>query len=158
MAEPRPSGIRNFFGRIGDRLVPGNNYNPQTGQWTATPGQYAGAVGGVVGNLVMPGSGTLIRSAVNGATTGNGLFGFLHHQQGPVPAGPTSPAVIPFSPTFTQSGPVGFDPNTTTPASTPSGTNQAPQLPFTLTATQSGPVRNNFFGPTPFSGLTGVAA
>lgn len=69
-----------------------------------------------------------------------------------------SPSVIPFSPTFTQSGPVGFDPNTTTPASTPSGTNQAPQLPFTLTATQSGPVRNNFFGPTPLSGLTGVAA
>ena len=100
----RPNGVANFFGRVADRLVPGNNWNPNApaGQrWVATPGQYAGAAAGVVGNMFAPGSGTLIRSAVNGATTGNGIFGFLHHNTQPTPAGPTMGGNIPFSPGFT---------------------------------------------------------
>lgn len=74
----KPAGrVANFFGRIGDRIVPGNNWNPQTGTWTATPTQYLGGVGGIVGNAVVPGMGTLIRNGVHGATTGQGVFGFL---------------------------------------------------------------------------------
>lgn len=37
MAE-RPGAVRNFLGRVGDKFVWGQNYNPQTGQWSSTPG------------------------------------------------------------------------------------------------------------------------
>lgn len=57
----KPSGIRNFFGGLADRFFPGQNYNRGTGQFNVTPLQVLGAVGGVVGNAVAPGVGTLIR-------------------------------------------------------------------------------------------------
>jgi hypothetical protein len=73
----KPNVVQNFLGRFGDRLIPGNNWNPQTGTWTATPTQYIGGIGGIVGNAVAPGLGTLIRNGTHGATTGQGIFGFL---------------------------------------------------------------------------------
>lgn len=62
----KPSGIRNFFGGLADRFFPGQNYNRGTGQFNVTPLQVLGTVGGIVGNAIAPGTGTLIRQGVNG--------------------------------------------------------------------------------------------
>ena len=52
MAEP--GRFKNFLGRVGDKFVPGDNYNSQTGQWSATPLQYLGAaVGPAVGMMTL---------------------------------------------------------------------------------------------------------
>lgn len=45
--------------RIADHFVSGDNYNPQTGQWNATPGQYVSGIGSGLLNLLAPGLGTL---------------------------------------------------------------------------------------------------
>ena len=156
MADPKPRGrVSNFLFRGLDRLVPGNNYNRATGQWAATPTQYIGAVGSVVGNALLPGSGSIIRSAVHGATTGEGRLGFLQRQPQtftgrPVQAlGFTSPAAQ-----------LGAALNQRGPSETP----LAPeQLPFTL-PNRSGPLPfnpgQNRPAPTPtgMAGLTGIAS
>lgn len=170
MAGQRAGRIQNFFGRGFDRLVPGNNWNPNAApgaRWNATPTQYIGAVGGVVGNAIAPGAGNLIRSGVHGATTGQGIFGWLQPQGSftgnPVPAMTFNPNVI--------SAPGGLTPATLTPAT---------QIPFTNTATTSGPLpfnpnaidpnmaqsgpgtqQQSFLGPrlpTGMGGLTGFSA
>lgn len=51
--------------RLADRVIPGNNYNRNTGQWSATPGQYATGIGGILLNLAVPGAGTLLRTGAN---------------------------------------------------------------------------------------------
>lgn len=97
----KPNVFQNFLGRIGDRIVPGNNWNPQTGTWTATPVQYLGGVGGVVGNMVAPGLGNIIRSGTHGATTGEGMFGFLQ-RNGNFQGNPVNPMT--FNPQFGTNG------------------------------------------------------
>jgi hypothetical protein len=161
VADPKPRGrVGSFLFRGLDRLVPGNNYNRSTGQWSATPVQYIGAVGGLVGNAILPGAGGVIRSAVHGATTGEGRLGFLKRQPQtftgrPVQAlGFTSPAAQ-LGAALNQRGP------NVTPL-TPE------QLPFTL-PTASGPLGFNHGNvvaqpnrqapsPTSMAGLTGISS
>lgn len=86
MADPnRPSFLRGLAGRIGDRLVWGNNYNRQTGQFTATPSQIIGGLGSRALNFILPGAGTAANVAGN-AYYGAGPLGgvvdrFRHNPQ-----------------------------------------------------------------------------
>lgn len=65
----KPGFFRGVMGRIGDAIALGNNYNRQTGAWTATPGQWIGGIGSRALNVVAPGLGTVAN------TIGNGLYG-----------------------------------------------------------------------------------
>lgn len=76
MAEKRPSFLRGLAGRVGDRLVWGKNYNPQTGRFTATPTQVIGGIGSRALNFLIPGAGTAANIAGN-AYYGSGPLGFL---------------------------------------------------------------------------------
>jgi hypothetical protein len=165
MAEPQARGFRNFLGRVADRVVPGNNWNPTAPQgqrWSATPVQYLGAAGGVVGNMVAPGVGNLIRSGVHGATTGDGMFGWMQRNGGNMqlqPMGLDPVQSMPFNAgQYNSGGPMRsfmeggqnmspqFDP------SNPFGVPQQPQPQ----APQTG---NNFFGPfTPRNQMAPMAA
>lgn len=53
--------VRNFLRgaglRLADRFVSGQNYNPQTGAWTATPGQYVTGIGSRVLGFINPAAG-----------------------------------------------------------------------------------------------------
>lgn len=48
------SWLGDKFLRLGDRFVSGKNYDPKTGQWQATPGQYATGIGSKVLGLFNP--------------------------------------------------------------------------------------------------------
>jgi hypothetical protein len=123
MAEPRQRGpIANAWFSGLDRLVPGNNYNRTTGQWQATPLQYAGGAAGLLGNMVLPGLGTATRAGVHGYTTGQGVMGFLQ-PRGSFAGRPVNP--MSFTPNFTPNG-TGVGGTTTQPL-TP-----AAQIPFNL--------------------------
>ena len=83
MAEPRRGaflrGLRNVAGRIGDRLVWGQNFDPQTGRFTATPAQVIGGIGSRALNFVLPGAGTAANIAGN-AYYGSGPLGGLFNR------------------------------------------------------------------------------
>lgn len=57
----KPSWLRGALGRIGDKIVLGDNYNRDTGQWKATPGQYIGGIGATLGGMAVPGLGIALR-------------------------------------------------------------------------------------------------
>lgn len=141
----KPNIVQNFLGRIGDRVIPGNNWNPQTGTWTATPTQYLGGIGGVVGNAVAPGLGTLIRNGTHGATTGEGMFGFLQRGGGNFQGNPVSART--FNPQF---GINGTGPGGTTMVTVDPATG-IPYTPPTLNPTQR-------FDPNTMQGSTGPAS
>lgn len=42
-----------FFGRVGDMIASGNNYNRETGQFSATPGQWAAGIGSKLAGLFL---------------------------------------------------------------------------------------------------------
>jgi hypothetical protein len=42
-----------FFGRVGDMIASGNNYNRETGQFNATPGQWAAGIGSKLAGLFL---------------------------------------------------------------------------------------------------------
>lgn len=95
----RPSGFRNFLGRVGDRFVWGNNYNPSTGQWSATPGQVIGGIGSRALNFVLPGAGT-VANTIGNAYHGSGPLGGLFNRTQPgAPSGVVTPGqFMPFNP------------------------------------------------------------
>lgn len=140
----KPNIVQNFLGRIGDRVVPGNNWNPQTGTWTATPTQYIGGIGGIVGNAVAPGLGTLIRNGTHGATTGEGMFGFLQ-RGGNFQGNPVSART--FNPTFGVNG-AGIGGTTLVNLDPATG---IPYIPPSLNPTQR-------FNPNTTQGTTGPAS
>ena len=55
-----PGFWRNLLGGIGDRLLPGENYNRDTGDWNATGGQWATGIGSKVAGAINPLAGLLI--------------------------------------------------------------------------------------------------
>lgn len=147
----RPGRVANFFGRAVDRIVPGNNWNPNAAagsRLTITPGQAIGTVGSVVGNALIPGSGPVIRSMTHGATTGEGLFGFLAPNAqfvgSPITAMPFVPS---FSGGYAPIGPAGLTPVTPDPV--------APNQ-FRVTARRGGPLRfeSGQTAPTPTAPLS----
>lgn len=158
----KPNFVQNFLGRIGDRVIPGNNWDPNTGTWTATPVQYLGGVGGVVGNMLAPGLGNIIRSGTHGATTGEGMFGFLQ-RGGNFQGNPVNPMT--FNPQFgtNGAGTAGTQLVPLTPA------NPINYVPPTLNPTQrfnqgaGGNQGNSFLGGRGpsiggMAGLTGIGA
>lgn len=61
MAE-NPTGVRNFFGRIVDRVLPGTNYNTTTGQYSNIGKGIAGAIAGLGASAFFgPAAGALVR-------------------------------------------------------------------------------------------------
>lgn len=166
MPNSHPNGFVNFLGRIGDRIVPGNNWNPNAApgqRWSATPTQYGVAGARILGNMISPGLGSAISSGYNGATTGHGPLGFLqglfHHG---TPGGDIARTPIPGS-TGTLAPPgVGVTGPNLSPV-----TATGPGAPTTAPAPQTGPTPQitgpSFFGPqTPqpwyvnhMAGLTG---
>lgn len=77
-----PSRVRNFFGNVVDHILPGNNYNPNTGQYSNIPS-------GIVGAGLRIGAG-LIGGPVVGAVTGRLMNRYLTNHQGPGSYGLTS--------------------------------------------------------------------
>lgn len=162
----KPNIVQNFLGRIGDRVVPGNNWNPQTGTWTATPTQYIGGIGGIVGNAVAPGLGTLIRNGTHGATTGEGMFGFLQ-RGGNFQGNPVSART--FNPTFGVNGAgiggttlVNLDPATGLPY-TPPSLNPTQRFDPNASTTQGTAAPASFLGQRGpnaggMAGLTGISS
>lgn len=70
---PQPSGVRNFFGRMVDGLLPGNQYNQQTGQfsnvWSGIGGRAASIAASMYGG---PQAGMAVnRAAANWINNGN---------------------------------------------------------------------------------------
>lgn len=119
----KPSLGRNILGRIGDRLAWGNNYNSQTGQFSATPGQWAGGILSTVGNVLYPGSGRVATTIYNG-TQGQGPLGRIFNgNSGNFQGNPVTART--FNPQFgiNGAGPAGTTLQTVDPAT---------GIPFTL--------------------------
>lgn len=58
----RPTGVRNFFGRVVDRVLPGSNYNTTTGQYSNIGKGIAGAIAGLGASAFFgPAAGALVR-------------------------------------------------------------------------------------------------
>ncbi|MCX2894346.1 hypothetical protein ORG27_12240 [Stenotrophomonas lactitubi] len=58
----KPSGARNFFGRVVDRILPGTNYNRDTGQYSNIGKGIAGALAGLGASAFFgPAAGALVR-------------------------------------------------------------------------------------------------
>ncbi len=102
MAEPSKS--RNFFGRVVDRILPGSNYNPTTGQYSNVGKGIAGLgarlaatafAGPAIGALVGKGAGYLIDHTGNqvGSVQPGGVSPY-----GPVSPGYTNAVAMPATP------------------------------------------------------------
>lgn len=75
----KPSGARNFFGRVVDRILPGTNYNRQTGQYSNVGTGLAGLGARLIAtSLAGPAAGALVGRAANYLIDRNG------NQIGPV--------------------------------------------------------------------------
>lgn len=69
-----PSGIRNFFGHIVDRVLPGNNYNSSTGQYSN--------IGSGLGGLALGVGAGLVGGPVLGGLARRGINNYLTSHQG----------------------------------------------------------------------------
>lgn len=75
----KPSGVRNFFGRVVDRVLPGSNYNTTTGQYSNVGTGLAGLGARLIAtSLAGPAAGALVGRAANYLIDRNG------NQIGPV--------------------------------------------------------------------------
>lgn len=62
----QPSGSRNFFGRVVDRILPGNNYNAQTGQYSNIGRGVAGLGARLAASAFLgPAAGALVGQGAN---------------------------------------------------------------------------------------------
>lgn len=76
MAEPgAPSRARNFFGGVVDRLLPGSQYNSQTGQYSNVGRGVLGRLASIGGSLYGgPAVGALVNNVAGQWVDGRGLF------------------------------------------------------------------------------------
>ncbi len=71
-----PSRTRNFFGAIVDRMLPGTNYNPQTGQYSNIGKGLLGAgAAGAAGLFGGPAASFAVRQGANRLIDNGSLFG-----------------------------------------------------------------------------------
>ncbi len=159
----KPSMGRNILGRIGDRLAWGNNYNSQTGQFSATPGQWAGGVLSTIGNVLYPGSGRVATTIYNG-TQGQGPLGFFNRNAGNFQGNPVN--ALTFNPQFGTNG-MGVNGTQLTPLTPASPINYTPPALNPTQrfnpGTQGGNQGNSFLGGRGpsiggMAGLTGIGA
>jgi hypothetical protein len=74
----KPSGVRNFFGGVVDRILPGSNYNRSTGQYSNIGKGIAGRGASIIGSMLGgPAVGALINKGAGkwidtGSPLGNG--------------------------------------------------------------------------------------
>lgn len=91
MAE-RPTGIRNFFGRVVDRVLPGSNYNTTTGQYSNVGTGLAGLGARLIAtSLAGPAAGALVGKAAGYLIDRNGnQIGPVQREGVPVTGAPAS--------------------------------------------------------------------
>jgi len=91
MAE-RPTGIRNFFGRVVDRVLPGSNYNTTTGQYSNVGTGLAGLGARLIAtSLAGPAAGALVGKAAGYLIDRNGnQIGPVQREGVPVYGAPVS--------------------------------------------------------------------
>lgn len=91
MAE-RPTGIRNFFGRVVDRVLPGSNYNTTTGQYSNVGTGLAGLGARLIAtSLAGPAAGALVGKAAGYLIDRNGnQIGPVQREGVPVAGAPAS--------------------------------------------------------------------
>jgi hypothetical protein len=77
--------LRGLGLRLADHFVSGDNYNHDTGAWTATPGQYVSGIGSGLLNLLAPGLGTLAGKGFDRYYSNHpGSYGGIDHSTFPV--------------------------------------------------------------------------
>jgi hypothetical protein len=105
----KPSGARNFFGRVVDRILPGTNYNRDTGQYSNIGKGIAGAIAGLGASAFFgPAAGALVR---------RGAGYVIDHTGNPVQAPVAAPvAGVPSAITLPSAQNLGF------PSQSPGGT------------------------------------
>lgn len=88
----KPSGARNFFGRVVDRILPGTNYNRQTGQYSNVGTGLAGLGARLIAtSLAGPAAGALVGRAANYLIDRNGnQIGPVQREGVPITGAPVS--------------------------------------------------------------------